>query len=49
MNKFLITLWMILSFTIIIKEGYSQTNAKRLNNDTYSEDNDADLPHLPRT
>jgi hypothetical protein len=44
MNKFLITIWMILSFMTFIKEGYSQTNALKLSNDNYAEENDADLP-----
>jgi photosystem II stability/assembly factor-like uncharacterized protein len=44
MNKFLFMIWMFLSFFIFINQGYSQTNTNKSINDTYTNDNDPDIP-----
>src|SRR5665647_2359006 len=44
LNRFLVTMLMILSFFIFIKQGYSQTNSNKSINDSYADDNDADIP-----
>src|ERR1035437_6418113 len=43
-NRYLMTIWMILSFFIFVKQGYCQTNTHKTINENYTDDNDPDIP-----